>query len=102
MIIGTGNFTVNFKNSHTIYENIVKCKVKEREFNVSYNKSLRTNPNSFDGILDEQFVAEDFNPYVTTIGLYNDKLELIAIAKFQQPIPLSKTTDMIFEIRFDN
>lgn len=99
---GTGKFLINFKNSHTIFENIVKCKVKEREFNVSYNKSLRINPNSLDGILDTKFVTENFNPYVTTIGLYNDKLELIAIAKLQQPIPLSKTSDMVFEIRFDN
>jgi hypothetical protein len=102
MIKGIGNFTINFKNSHTIYETVIKCKVKEREFNTSYNKSLRINPNSFDGIIDDKFLTENFQPYVTTIGLYNDKLELVAIAKFQQPIPMSKTTDMVFEIRFDN
>jgi hypothetical protein len=102
MVTNFGNFKINFKNSHTIYENIVKCKVKEREFNYSYNKSLRIAPNSFDGLIQTQFLQENFQPYVTSIGLYNEKLELIAVAKFQQPIPLSKTSDMIFEIRFDN
>lgn len=102
MVTNFGNFTINFKNAHTIYENIVKCRVKEREFNYSYNKSLRLNPKSFDGLIKTDFVQENFQPYVTTIGLYNEKMELVAIAKIQQPIPLSKTSDMIFEIRFDN
>lgn len=102
MIQGINNFSINFKNSHTIFENIIKCKVKERDFNMSYNKSLRINPNEFDGVITDKFLTENFQPYVTTIGIYNDNLELIAIAKFQQPIPLSKTTDMVFEIRFDN
>jgi hypothetical protein len=102
MVTNFGNFKINFKNSHTIYENIIKCKVKEREFNQTYNKTVRINPLSFDGLIHPTFLKEDFQPYVTSVGLYNEKLELIAVAKFQQPIPLSKTSDMMFEIRFDS
>lgn len=101
MITNTGNFTIEFKNSHIVYETIVKCKVKEREFLYSTNKSLLVNPNSVDGIVKDFVKSDTFQPYVSTIGIYNKDSELIGIAKTNQPIPLSKTTDTIFEIRFD-
>jgi hypothetical protein len=101
MIIGTGDFNINFKNSYTIYENIIKCRIKERDFNLSLNKSLRLNPNSLDGILKTDFVATTFEPYFTTIGLYNNNKELIAICKTQQAIPLTINSDMVIEVRYD-
>lgn len=101
MITNTGNFSIEFKNSHTVYETIVRCKAKEREFLYSTNKSLLLNPNSVDGIVKDFVKEESFQPYVSTIGLYNNNKELVAIAKSNQPIPLSKTTDTIFEVRFD-
>lgn len=99
MIKATGDFRIKFKNSVTIYENIIKCRVKEREFNLTMNNSVLSD--KFNGIIDEMFVNEEFEPYVTSIGLYNDKKELLMICKPQQPITLPKTTDMVFEIRFD-
>ena len=43
-----------------------------------------------------------FTPYVTTIGLYNDSQDLIAVAKVAQPTPLSTNTDTTFLINYDN
>ena len=34
-----------------------------------------------------------FQPYVTTVGLYNEQQQLLAIGKLSQPLPLSPTTD---------
>jgi hypothetical protein len=45
--------------------------------------------------------ASYFEPYVTTIGLYNEQDDLLAVAKFAQPIPLSQNTDMTFVVRYD-
>ena len=42
-----------------------------------------------------------FKPYVTTVGLYNEGYELLAIAKFPQPIRMSDETDTTFVIRWD-
>jgi len=42
-----------------------------------------------------------FQPYVTTIGLYNDSNELIAVGKLGRPTPKSQNTDMTFVIRLD-
>ncbi len=38
-----GSFTLSFKNEHTVYENEVRCVVKESEFNLSYNPTLVNN-----------------------------------------------------------
>jgi ELWxxDGT repeat protein len=43
-----------------------------------------------------------FQPYVTTIGLYNDANELVAVGKLAQPVPKSRYTDMTFVVKFDS
>jgi hypothetical protein len=42
-----------------------------------------------------------FDPYVTTIGLYNNSYELIAVAKLAQPLPLSSVTDTTILVNLD-
>ena len=43
----------------------------------------------------------EFRPYVTNIGLYNDKNELLVIGKLAKPIKLSQDTTTSFVVRFD-
>jgi hypothetical protein len=94
----TGSFALSFKNEHFIYENEVRCTVKESEFNLSYNPSLQTG--SFGDVYN--FVTgSNFNPYVTTLGLYNDNNELLAVAKFGKPLLISPDTDMTFIVKYD-
>lgn len=45
--------------------------------------------------------SEVVKPYITTIGLYNDQYELLAIAKFSTPIQRTFETDQIFIVRYD-
>lgn len=40
-------------------------------------------------------------PYVTSIGLYNERYELLAVAKLSEPIQRTFDTDQIFIVRFD-
>lgn len=40
-------------------------------------------------------------PYITTIGLYNDRYELLAVAKMSQPIQRTFDANQIFIVRFD-
>lgn len=95
------NFSLQFKNEHIIWEKQIKCVVKESEYNLSYNPSLLQNPGNPSGSLVGFVTGSSFEPYATTIGLYNDNHELLAVAKFAQPIVISKNTDMTFIIRFD-
>ena len=45
--------------------------------------------------------ASFFNPYITTIGLYNDGNELLAIGKLGKPIKNDKELALTFVVRFD-
>jgi hypothetical protein len=45
--------------------------------------------------------GSSFAPYVTTVGLYNENQELLAVAKLSQPLPTSRTTDTSILINLD-
>ena len=92
------NATLRFKNEYIIYEQEVRCKVGENDFNMTLNPTISTD-NS--GSLRDFATGSDFSPYVTTVGLYNNRSELLAVAKLAQPIPLSSTTDTVFVIKYD-
>jgi len=92
------NATLSFKNEYIVYEQEVRCKVGENDFNMTLNPTISTD-NS--GSLRDFATGSDFSPYVTTVGLYNNRSELLAVAKLAQPIPLSSTTDTVFVVRYD-
>jgi hypothetical protein len=104
-ITHTGSFSLLFKNEHTIFENEIRCVVQETEFNSSYNPTLVNNYQS--GSLKDFATGSAlpsgsyFTPYATTIGLYNDNNELLAVAKFGKPILMSPYTDMTFVVKYD-
>jgi hypothetical protein len=99
-VIHSGSFTLSFQNEHIIYENEVRCIVKESEFNLSYNPTLVTGSYP-DGNLRGFATSESFQPYVTSIGLYNDNNELLMVAKLGKPIMISPDTDMTFIVKYD-
>lgn len=43
----------------------------------------------------------EFQPYLTTIGLYNDSNELLVVGKLAKPVKLSKNTNTNIVVRFD-
>jgi len=119
------NFDVSFKNNHVVYETFIKCTIKDYEFNTSYNPTLlsgsqgiltpysssingnivyTTSENNY-GILKDfttgSISGSEFSPYVSTVGLYNDTNDLLAVGKMATPIPISSNTDMTFLIKWD-
>ena len=97
-VTNIGPFNLSFKNEHIIYENEIRCVVKESEFNLSYNPSLQSDES---GSLYGFATSSSFNPYVTTLGLYNDNNELLAVAKFGKPLLISPDTDITFVVKYD-
>ena len=96
----TSSLSINFKNEHIIYENEVRCIVKESDFNLSYNPSLVSG--SYEsGSLYGFATSASFYPYATTIGLYNDDNDLLMVAKLAKPIMMSPNTDMTFIVKYD-
>ena len=89
---------ITWKSTHPIYTYNFHCKLKESEFTHTYNPSALNGEN---GNIADNVAGEEFSPYFTTLGLYNDSNELIAIAKAGQPIPVPKDTDMTVVVKLD-
>ena len=107
--------TVSFQNEHIIYENEVRCIIKESEYNLTYNPTILqyggqyiisgssgyTLTGSLDYTVKDFTTGSFFHPYATTIGLYNDDNELLMVAKLGKPIMISPDTDMCFVVKYD-
>lgn len=94
------NITCSFESTLTIYETQYKCTLRENEFNFSNNPSqISGSLNS--GILYNFATGSSFTPYVTTIGLYDNAYNLLAVTKLAQPLPLSAVTDTSILINLD-
>jgi len=106
--ISESNATCSFQSARTIYETQYRCTIRENEFNYSLNPSLISSSTAYCECCDNinsqvyDFVTGSFfAPYVTTVGLYNDNNELLAVAKLAQPLPTSRTTDMSILVNID-
>jgi hypothetical protein len=108
----SADVTCSFQSSRTIYETQYRCTLRENEFNFSLNPSLISgstfsNPLNTTCSIDRRGVVYNyvtgsfFNPYVTTIGLYDEAQQLLAVAKLAQPLPTSRTTDMTIVVNLD-
>jgi len=104
--LGDGNwdytnrgFTVNYKATKAVEEVSLLCHIPKDEFNVMTNPSVLESTSSF---VRQGFVtASTFAPYITTIGLYNDDDEMIAVAKLGSPLKKSTITDLFINVKFD-
>ena len=89
--------TCSFSSSMTIFETQYKATIRESEFNATLNPSARDS----DGTLNNNVTGSYFSPYVTTVGLYDEAQNLLAIGKLSQPLPTSDTTDTTILVNLD-
>ncbi len=92
-------WTLTFASTLTIYENQIRCHVNENEFNQTLNPSALSGST---GLYNNNVTGSDFDPYVTTVGLYSAASELLAVGKLAQPYPVPSNTDITFVIRYDS
>lgn len=97
--ITSTNATCSFASSYTLFETQYKCTIDTSEFNFSLNPSLISG--STDGTVYDFATGSYFNPYVTTVGLYNEAQDLIAVGKLAKPLPSNNTTDLTILINID-
>lgn len=99
-IITSQYISCTFESTVTIYETQYKCTIRENEYNFSQNPTLISGSlNS--GVIYDFATGSYFDPYITTVGLYDNNYELLAVAKLAQPLPLSSVTDMNVLINLD-
>ena len=91
------DFTLSYKSSLDIEQSKYYINVPMNDYNTSTNPSLYDST----GSLLSFATGSDFNPYITTIGLYDTNYNLVAVAKLGSPIPKRNDIDLNFEVRFD-
>ena len=89
---------LKWKSTLPIFTHNYHCSLKSNEFNHTLNK---TGLEGVDGKIADNISGSSFNPYITTVGLYNDSNELIAVGKMGQPLPKSQETDTVILTKFD-
>lgn len=128
--LDTGGFELAYDSTNTIYENEYLIIVGEDEFNVSTNPSSVDFVNvttssistTFEGIkkvttYDAAVIKSDFasyeysssldttgsylTPYITTIGLYDENMDMVAVAKLATPIKSMPDLPVNFLVRID-
>ena len=95
------NFYLEYNSTVTLYEHEYIIRLREDEYNFTSNPTIRKN-NSINSDIPKDFVANtDFSPYITTIGLYDQYGQLLAIGKLGTPIKKRDNVDTTFVVRFD-
>jgi hypothetical protein len=84
--------TENVSTSHYF------VRATNREFNFSNNPTFITGSN---GTFAESTFERDPKTFITTVGLYNDANEMIAVAKTSQPIPKSFDKEVLIKVKLD-
>jgi len=95
-ISGSTGFTLN--SQETITSDYVFVRPRSSEFNYSENPSFISG--STGEVLYSQFIN---NPqvYITTIGLYNDTNDLLAVAKLSRPLLKDFTKEALVRVKLD-
>ena len=95
-----------FTSSLTLHETQYKCTIRENEFNYSMNPTLLVS-GGLDQVVNGKATYQDFAtgsdfpPYITTVGLYDEDQNLLAVGKLAKPLPTSQTTDTTILINLD-
>lgn len=116
------DFSLSYRSTKTIYENEIFIPVFEGEFNVSTNPSAyHTGSNNiklydiesshqsgvFGGFGDYDYsssidpTGSYLVPFITTIGLYDNENNMVAVAKLPQPMKCLPDYPVNFLVRFD-
>ena len=121
-IVSGTNVYVDYSSDVLLNRHQVNVKLRPMDFNFSpFNPSILSTYTDTTGSVTQSFNqmnikpssgsstwnlynlmrAGVIKPYVTTIGLYNDKYELLAVAKTSEPIQRTFDVNQTFIVRFD-
>ena len=86
------------RNSEKITSTHYFVRIKNAEYNFSNNPSFVTG--SVGQIAQSTFI-NDPKTYITTVGLYNDYQELLAVAKLSKPLLKSYSREALIRVKLD-
>ena len=85
-------------SEEALSSDFIFVRAQNSEFNYSSNPSFISG--STGEVIFNSFIN---NPqtYITTVGLYNDSQELLAVAKLSRPLPKDFTKEMLVRVKLD-
>jgi hypothetical protein len=92
------NYGFQARNSEKITSTHYFVRIKNGDYNFSNNPSYVTG--SVGQIAQSSFIG-DPKTYITTVGLYNDRQELLAVAKLSQPLLKSFSREALIRVKLD-
>lgn len=100
-VIKVSDFEFNFTHNPTAQSGSFSLYIDElgdevTSTHLSSSRFVRTT-----GILADNVTGSAFQPYITTVGLYNDANELLAVGKLAQPLPKPANTELTINIKLD-
>lgn len=89
--------TFSLQNSETISSRYFFTRVKNAEFNYTSNPTIIDNNGNL------LYTSLIYNPqtYITTVGLYNDTGDLLAVAKLNKPLVKDFTKELLVRVKLD-
>jgi hypothetical protein len=95
-ISGAGSFALN--SQETITSDYVFVRARNSEFNYSENPSFISG--STGEVIYDNFINAP-QVYITTIGMYNDSNDLLAVAKMSRPLLKDFTKEALVRVKLD-
>jgi hypothetical protein len=89
-------FTLN--SEETLTSNLLFIRARNSEFNYSENPSYISG--SSGELTHEEFI-DNPQSYITSVGLYNDNNELVAVAKLSRPLLKDSTKELLLRVKLD-
>ena len=96
MISGGGKFQA--RREERLSSTHYFCRAGNKEFNFSNNPTFFTGST---GEFTQATFFKDPKSYITTVGLYNDSNELLAVAKLSQPVLKSYSREALIKVKLD-
>lgn len=88
---------IQFNNTTELNSTVYFCRVNHNEFNYSSNPTYLENSK----IRVKTQSTDEPVSYITTVGLYNDRNELLATAKLSEALKKSPSTEFTIRARLD-
>lgn len=94
----SGEVEFRARSAETISSTHYFVRLRNKEYNYSNNPTFY---NADTGVLTFSDFRNDPRVYITTIGLYNDANELLAVAKLSKPVQKSFDEELLLRVRLD-
>lgn len=87
------------QSEETVTSDYIFCRARNAEFNYSVNPSFSVSASS--GTILQNIWVQNPTTYITSVGMYNDNNELLAVAKLSKPLRKDFTKEALIRVKLD-